>query len=110
MGNLDNSGFRGNEAMYDASKELAVFYENHVRLGTQLRNDLGGYRDLNLQRLTSGLKSLGDKKGVVYKTFVDSKNEGSYVMHPLNQCEHIDSDIDVAVIFEASVLPEKAAD
>lgn len=96
--------------MYDASKELAVFYESHVRLGTQLRNDLGGYRDLNLQRLTSGLKSLGDKKGVVCKTFVDSKNQGSYAMHTLNRCEHIDYDIDVAVIFEAGDLPEKAAD
>ena len=47
--------------MYDASKELAIFYENHVRLGTQLRNALGGYRDLNLDRLTAGLKSLGEK-------------------------------------------------
>lgn len=96
--------------MYDASKELDVFYENYVRLGTQLRTALGSYRDLNLDRLTSGLKSLGDKKGVVYNTFVDSKNQGSYAMHTLNQCEHIDYDIDVAVIFEASDLPEKAAD
>ncbi|WP_261313916.1 nucleotide-binding domain-containing protein [Burkholderia ambifaria] len=110
MVNLDNSGFRGNKAMYDASNELAAFYENHVRLGVQLRNDLGGYRDLNLERLTAGLKSLGDKKNVVYKTFVDSKNQGSYAMHTLNQSEHIDYDIDVAVIFEASDLPEKAAD
>ncbi len=96
--------------MYDASKELDVFYENYVRLGTQLRKDLGSYRDLNLERLTSGLKSLGDKNGVAYKTFVDSKNQGSYAMHTLNQCEHIDYDIDVAVVFEASDLPEKAAD
>ncbi|MCA8494012.1 nucleotide-binding domain-containing protein [Burkholderia arboris] len=96
--------------MYDASKELAIFYENHVRLGTQLRNALGGYRDLNLDRLTAGLKSLGEKENVVYKTFVDSKNQGSYSMHTLNQCEHIDYDIDVAVIFEASDLPENAAD
>ncbi|MGU7785049.1 nucleotide-binding domain-containing protein [Burkholderia sp. PU8-34] len=96
--------------MFDASKELNTFYENHVRLGTKLRNDLGGYRDLNLQRLTDGLKALGDNKGVVYKTYADSKNQGSYAMHTLNQCEHVDYDIDVAVIFEKDDLPENAAD
>lgn len=96
--------------MFDASKELSVFYENHVRLGTDLRNALGSYRDLNLQRLTDGLKALGDKKGVVYKTFADNKNQGSYAMHTLNQCEHTDYDIDVAVIFEKGDLPDDAAD
>ncbi|MFM0508525.1 nucleotide-binding domain-containing protein [Paraburkholderia sp. RL17-373-BIF-A] len=96
--------------MYDTSKELAVFYENHVRLGTQLRNALGSYRDINLQRLTSGLTSLGNKNGVVYKTFVDSRNQGSYAMHTLNQSEHIDYDIDVAVIFEADDLPDRPGD
>lgn len=96
--------------MYDATKELNTFYENHVRLGTKLRNALGEYRDLNLQRLTDGLKALGDKKGVAYKTFVDTRNQGSYAMYTLNQCEHTDYDIDVAVIFEKDDLPEDAAD
>lgn len=105
-----NFGFRGIRAMFDASKELNTFYENHVRLGTKLRNELGGYRDLNLQRLADGLKTLGDKKGVVYKTYVDSKNQGSYAMHTLNQCEHTDYDIDVAVIFEKDDLPDSAVD
>ena len=96
--------------MFDVSKELNVFYESHVRLGTDLRNDLGRYRELNLQRLTDGLKALGDKKGVIFNTFVDNKNQGSYAMHTLNQCVHTDYDIDVAVIFENDDLPEDAAD
>jgi len=96
--------------VFDASKELNTFYDDYVRLGTKLRHDLGEYRDLNLQRLSDGLNSLGEKKGVVYKTFVDSKNQGSYAMHTLNQCEHIDYDIDVAVIFDKDDLPDKAAD
>ncbi|CAJ0703520.1 nucleotide-binding domain-containing protein [Ralstonia holmesii] len=96
--------------MFDVSKNLNTFYENHVRLGAKLRNDLGGYRDLNLQRLTDGLKALGEKKGVVCGTFADSKNQGSYAMHTLNQCEHTDYDIDVAVIFEKDDLPDGAAD
>lgn len=96
--------------MYDVSVELQTFYDNHVRLGTKLRNDLAGYRDLNLQRLTDGLKLLGDKRGVVYKSYADYKNQGSYAMHTLNQCEHTDYDIDVAVIFEKDQLPANAAD
>lgn len=96
--------------MFDTSKELNTFYDNHVRLGTTLRNELGGYRDLNLQRITDGLKLLGDQRGVVYKSYADYKNQGSYSMHTLNQCEHTDYDIDVAVIFEKDDLPANAAD
>lgn len=95
--------------MFDASDELNSFYENHVRLSTKLRNDLAGYRDLNLQRITDGLKLLGEKNDVVYKTYSEFKNQGSYAMHTLNQCDHTDYDIDVAVIFEKDDLPAGAA-
>ncbi|SDM09392.1 hypothetical protein SAMN05428957_102264 [Oryzisolibacter propanilivorax] len=96
--------------MFDASNELKTYYENHLRLGTQLRNDLAGYRDLNLQRITDGLKLLGEKNSVTYRTWADYKNQGSYAMHTLNQCEHTDYDIDVAIIFEKDDLPANAAD
>lgn len=95
--------------MFDVSPELNIFYENHVRLGTNLRQDLASYRDLNLQRITDGLKLLGEKKGITYKTWVDCKNQGSYAMHTLNQCVHTDYDIDVAVIFENNDVPASAA-
>ncbi|MDP3626981.1 MAG: hypothetical protein Q8S12_10305 [Hydrogenophaga sp.] len=96
--------------MFDASNELGVFYENHVRLGSTRAKDLAGYRDLNLQRLTDGLKALGEKKGVHYPSYSENKNQGSYAMHTLNQCEHTDYDIDVAVIFEKDNLPDSPAD
>jgi len=96
--------------VFDASNELKTYYENHLRLGTQLRNDLAGYRDLNLQRITDGLKLLGEKNSVTYRTWADYKNQGSYAMHTLNQCEHTDYDIDVAIIFEKDDLPANAAD
>jgi len=95
--------------VFDASKELNAFYEGYVRLGTTLRNDLAGYRDLNLGRITDGLKLLGEKHNTTYRTWVDYKNQGSYAMHTLNLCEHIDYDIDVAVIFEKDDLPANAA-
>lgn len=96
--------------MFDASKELSEFYDSHVRLGTARRDALGGYRDINLQRITEGLKLLGEKRGVFYKDWRDYRNQGSYASHTLNQCEHTDYDIDVAVIFEKDDLPERAAD
>jgi hypothetical protein len=96
--------------MFDASNELNIFYEDHVRLGAKLRNALAAYRDLNLQRITDGLKLLGEKNGVTYKTWVEYKNQGSYAMHTLNQCEHTDYDIDVAVVFEKDDVPATAAD
>jgi hypothetical protein len=105
-----NFGFRREVLVFDASNELGVFYDRHVRLGTSLRADLAGYRDLNLQRITDGLKILGGKKGVVYKTYSAYRNQGSYAMHTLNQCEHTDYDIDVAVIFEKDALPDSPAD
>lgn len=95
--------------MFDTSKELNAFYNDHVRLGTPRRNELGGYRDLNLQRITDGLKLLGDKNGITYNTWFEYKNQGSYAMHTLNQCEHTDYDIDVAVVFEKDDLPANAA-
>lgn len=91
--------------MFDATAELQTFYDEHVRLGAKLRTSLGEYRDLNLQRLTAGMKLLGEKRGENYNTFSDVKNQGSYAMHTLNQCEHTDYDIDVAVIFEKVDLP-----
>jgi hypothetical protein len=94
--------------MYDLSTELKFFYDNHVRLGTPLRNELAGYRDLNLQRLTEGLTALGDERGTAYKTFADNKNQGSYAMHTLNQSDEYD--IDVAVIWNQEDLPANATE
>lgn len=94
--------------MYDASADLSRFYDTHVRLGSTLRNDLAGYRDLNLERLTSGLAALSEKRGTTYSTYSECRNQGSYAMHTLNQCAHTDYDIDVAVIFDKANLPEDA--
>jgi hypothetical protein len=94
--------------MFDASRELSTYYESHVRLSQSLRKDLADYRQLNLDRLTDGLKVLSDKRKVLYKTFADTKNQGSYAMHTLNQCEHTDYDIDVAVIWDRDNLPPDA--
>jgi hypothetical protein len=94
--------------LFDTSKELTSYYENHVRLGTNLRNALAEHRERNLERLVAGLQTLGDKRKTNYKTYVENKNQGSYAMHTLNQCAHADYDIDVAVIWNDKDLPQDA--
>lgn len=95
--------------LFDASKELAAFYDKHVRLGKDLRDQLAGYRDTNLARLNDGLDKLSEARKTKYAHHAAYRNQGSYAMHTLNQCEHDDYDIDVAVIFEKDDLPADAA-
>lgn len=97
-------------AIYDLHKELNKFYEDHVRLGTDRREKLAGYRDAGLKRVTKGLKVLGEEGDKTYKTFLRSIGQGSYTMHTLNQHPKDAYDIDEALIFAKADLPEKPAD
>ncbi len=92
--------------MYDASKRLAEFYDNHVRLGNDRRGQLAKVRDLNLDRLRDGLNDLEVETGKPHKGPSTWKNQGGCAMHTLNQAEHNDYDIDVAVVFEKGDLPD----
>jgi hypothetical protein len=90
--------------MFDTTKDLQNFYENWVRLGAELRSQLANSRDLNLKRLTTGLEELGNDSKTKYNGPIDTKNQGSYAMHTLNQSDEYD--IDVAVVFRKGDLPE----
>ena len=90
--------------MFDTTRDLQDFYDNHVRLGAELRSALASARDLNLGRLDSGLKEIGEDNHTTYNGPIDTKNQGSYAMHTLNQSDEYD--IDVALIFEKSDLPD----
>jgi len=66
--------------MYDITADLQVFYDEHVRLGKELRDELARYRDLNLSRLNAGLDELADEKGRSRPHPYDYKNQGGYAM------------------------------
>lgn len=91
--------------MFDVTADLQQFYDQHVRLGSELRADLAAKRDLNLKRLTAGLQDLGKPD------WASTQNQGGYAMHTLNQ-DHPNGDtgydIDVAVIFAKDALPDSA--
>jgi Adenylyl/Guanylyl and SMODS C-terminal sensor domain len=94
--------------MYDISAELQSFYDNHVRLGTELRKQLAKYRDLNITRLKNGLDDLAEETGRPHQHPYDFKNQGGYAMHTLNQDPNGDNDydIDIALIFNYDDIPE----
>lgn len=96
--------------MFDLSAETYSFYEDEVRLKKPERDQLAGYRDLNLSRLNSGLDALEEETGEPHPHFERYKNQGSYAMYTLNKDADGDYDIDVAVLFRKDELPEAPGD
>jgi Adenylyl/Guanylyl and SMODS C-terminal sensor domain len=94
--------------MYDISAELQIFYDTHVRLGTDLRKQLAEYRELNITRLTKGVDDLATETDLPHPHPYDCKNQGGYAMHTLNQDPNggNDYDIDIALIFKKDDIPE----
>jgi hypothetical protein len=95
-------------SVFDCHKLLNEFHERHVRLGQDLRHDLAGYRNANLDRLSSGLEALGPIRGADTADFDDHLNQGSYAMHTLNQHPDNDYDIDSGVVFLQATIPDGA--
>lgn len=96
--------------VFDCHKLLNDFYVDHVRLGKARRDDLAGYRDANLGRLSTGLAKLGPIGGASTADFDDYLIQGSYAMHTLNQHPDNDYDIDTGVIFLRETICADAKD
>jgi hypothetical protein len=94
--------------MYDVSSDLQYFYDHHVRLGGELRQQLADYRQKNITRLKNGLDDLAKDTNRPHPHPYDSKNQGGYAMHTLNKDPNNDNDydIDVALIFYKDEIPE----
>lgn len=90
--------------MFDLHNEMYKFYRAHVRLMSDQRAELAGYRDTNYERLKIGLDKL-EYSGPVRKC-----DQGSYAMHTTNQHPEKAYDIDVAVIFDKDNLPASPLD
>lgn len=89
--------------MYDLSKEFNTFYEEHVKLPLNEQQELRKKRDLNLERLRSGLAEYNSENKKEYK-IAETRTQGSMAMHTTVQNDQKDYDIDVAVVFEKDNL------
>lgn len=85
--------------MFDMHHELHEFYDQYVCLTTAQRDDLAGYRDVNMDRLNLGLDRLGHPRPQ------RSCDQGSFAMRTTNQHPDKDYDIDRALIFAQDDLP-----
>ena len=94
--------------MYNVHDRLNEFYKDHVRLGSDERKKLAGYRDTNLDRLKSGLDKLGEDDNTTYAYYQEYRNQGSYAMFTLNQHPDNEYDIDIALMFKKDDLPSSA--
>ena len=84
--------------MYDFSKEIAKFHEDHVRLTNNQRADMRKRRDANLDRIKAGLGEL-DKPSLA-----ETITQGGYAQKTMTQPPEVDQesryDIDLGVVFE----------
>ena len=94
--------------MFDLHDTMNQFYSDHVRLDSDERKKLAGYRDTNLERLKSGLDKLGEEHDKTYAYYQYYRNQGSYAMFTLNQHPDKEYDIDIAIVFKKDDLPSSA--
>lgn len=94
--------------MYDLSSKFNTFYTSYVVLSQDEQNNLHNKKDLNIQRLKDGLKEYNIEKNTSY-TIAETCVQGSVAMSTVVQNEDGDYDIDVAVVFDKSVLGDKGA-
>ena len=94
--------------MFDLHDKMNEYYKEHVRLDTDERNKLAGYRDTNLVRLKSGLNKLAIEHETTYASYQYYRNQGSYATFTLNQHPDNEYDIDVAIVFKQDDLPSSA--
>ena len=94
--------------MFNLHDKMNKFYKDHVRLDSDERKKLAGYRDTNLERLKSGLVKLGEKHDTTYASYQYYCNQGSYATFTINQHPDNEYDIDIAIVFKKEDLPSSA--
>lgn len=94
--------------MSNVHDDLNRFYTNDVQLGRDRRKVLADFRDNCLTRLNTGLDKLSEQNNRRYGYPLESRDQGGYAMHTLNQARNNDYDIDVGLIFRKDDLPEGA--
>ena len=85
--------------MYDLSKEMNDFYENHVKVEQSVYDYLRNKKSINLSRLKSGIEEYNRVNKTSYH-ISDKREQGSVAMATIVRNDEKDYDIDVAVIFD----------
>lgn len=91
-------------SMYNASSKFKKFYDDHVVLSATEQTNLREKKNLNIERLESGLTEYNTDNNSDYK-LTDHKVQGSMAMSTIVQNEENEYDIDVAIIFDKDDLP-----
>lgn len=94
--------------MYDLSAKFNAFYNSYVVLSQADQDELHSKKNLNIQRLKEGLKEYNTEHKTSY-SIAETAVQGSVALSTVVQNEENDYDIDVAVVFDKSVLGDKGA-
>lgn len=96
-------------SFYSIASKFNTFYTNHVVLSQEEQTNLQEKKDLNIDRLKEGLTAYNEENGTSY-VLRDHKTQGSIPMHTVVQNDQNEYDIDVAIIFNKSELPDSTDD
>lgn len=88
--------------MFDFSKQISKFHQDHVRLTNAQRSDMRRRRTTNYDRIVAGLDELRKPK------IVDTIKQGGYRQKTMTQQPEADAesryDIDMGVVFEEAAV------
>ena len=89
--------------MYDLATEFKKFYYSKVVLSRDETTNLRAKKNLNIDRLKSGLEEYNKENNTRYK-IAETLEQGSVAMSTVTQNENNDYDIDVAIVFDDTNL------
>lgn len=92
-------------SLYNASSKFNTFYNDYVVLRATEQTNLREKKELNIERLESGLAEYNEEYKKEY-ILIDDKVQGSMAMSTIVQNEENEYDIDVAIIFNKDGLPD----
>ena len=95
--------------MEKVTTRMNNFYNEKVILPSEKVQDIRDKKRKNIDRLKDGIKQYNEKNEKSYKLY-DSVEQGSIAMSTAINPEYDDFDIDVAIIFEKSNIPNNTDD
>ena len=95
--------------MEKVTTRMNYFYNEKVILPSENVQDIRDKKRKNIDRLKDGINQYSEENQKSYKLY-DSVEQGSIAMSTAINPEYDDFDIDVAIIFEKSNIPDNTED